>query len=299
MLQSVRLAAEAKRRFLEEIQEQEESGNDAPVQPRCARIALSLGPYGATLYPAQEFDGFYPPPFGPALSTSSRSNAFDTTDEGRAQERAAVDALTAFHLERLRVFAGNREVWDAVDFVAFETVPLRREITAIRNAVAQLQEAVGASKMKPWWISTVHPNGHYPEMRPGGGWVSTSEVVGTVLNGEGETVGASVSPWAFGINCTSLENLPALLEEAEGAARGFAERYGRRPWLAMYPNRGDVYIPETQSWKKMGREGELWARDFGDVVAETTKSGVWEGIVVGGCCKTGPDEIAGLKRHLA
>ena len=150
--------------------------------------------------------------------------------------------------------------------------------------------------MKPWWISTVHPDGHYPEMKPGGGWVSTTEVAEAVLFGEGDGTGAS--PWAFGINCTSLEFLPALLKDAEAVAERFFEQQGQRPWLAMYPNRGDVYIPETQSWRKVGREGELWAKDFGEIVRQYA-SGAWGGIVIGGCCKTGPDEIAGLKKHLA
>ncbi|KAH9940386.1 Homocysteine S-methyltransferase [Epithele typhae] len=291
MLESVRLALEARRRFLARG-----SGNNGARTP--PRVAISLGPYGATLYPAQEFDGFYPPPYGPgARDGADKTNAFPLdTDAGRAQEAAAVDALAAFHLERLVVFAGDAEVWGAVDYLAFETVPLVREVRAIRRAVARLYEMKPGLAAKPWWISTVHPDGHSPEKRADarGGWVTATEVAESVLLGDDED---EATPWAFGVNCTALESLPHILKDAGGVAKRFAELHGRQPWLVMHPNRGDVYIPETQSWKGTSREGTPWAKDVGDIGRVALQSGCWEGIVVGGCCKTGPDEIAGLKQH--
>ena len=304
MLEAVKLAIEAKRRYLRETGRNSrfDGGPSGKV-----KIALSLGPYGGTLSPAQEFDGFYPPPFGPAPSGTSKSNVFSDTEEGREQLNAAIEALTNFHYERLEVFAENKEVWDEIDFVAFETVPLRREITAIRLAVAKLQKAKGlepvglsgptqTNTMKRWWISTVYPSGHYPEMAPGGGWVAVAEVVEAALLGEDEQCSV---PWGFGINCTSTEFLPKLLQEARDVASRSWELHGARPWLVLYPNGGDIYNAETHSWQEKERKGESgWATQLCAAVMDSGRDGVWGGIAVGGCCKTGPDEIAELRNEL-
>ncbi|KAI0644690.1 Homocysteine S-methyltransferase [Trametes meyenii] len=297
MLKSVSLAKEAKQRFLEETAHPNGLGAAADV-----RIALSLGPFGATLSPAQEFDGFYPPPFGPDLSAAGeKTNAFADSQEGQTQEAVAIDALADFHYERLRIFAEDEETWAAVDFIAFETVPLRREVYAIRRAVARFQDTQdigglgtgGISKMKPWWISTDYPEGRYPEAKVGGGHFSASEVAGAVLqDGRGAVV------WAFGVNCTDLGFLPGILDEARSMATKYRERHGKRPWLVLYPNRGDVYEPETQTWRKGRQEGLQWAEAMGAIVSESLQNGFWEGVVAGGCCKTGPGEIARLAEAL-
>ena len=304
MLKSVNLAIEAKYRYLQETARSDHAHEGLS---RSVKIALSLGPYGGMLSPAQEFDGFYPPPFGPILpSDTARTNIFEDTEDGRREEVASVEALADFHYERLEVFAENKEVWDEIDFVAFETVPLRREIVGIRKAVAKLEKArnrklvgqlegLGAETMKPWWLSTVHPDGHYPEMKLGGGWVTLGDAAKAALLDEGDEMSI---PWGLGINCTRLEFLPRLVAEARDVAKRALEIHGVRPWLVLYPNGGDVYNPETHSWEAKGREGTGWAKDLWTMVAESRREGVWGGIVVGGCCKTGPDDIFELKNEL-
>ncbi|KAI0708944.1 Homocysteine S-methyltransferase [Cerioporus squamosus] len=297
MLKSVKLAVEAKRRYLEEQRNTKTSSQ----QLRSVMIALSLGPYGATLSPAQEFDGFYPPPFGPDLSrTSEKTNAF----EDEEKERASIEALAAFHLERLSVFADKPDIWDVVDFVAFETVPLRREITAIRTAVARLEAAKGwapfnvtreegCQRMKRWWISTIHPDGHYPETTVEGRKANAMEVAEAALLHRDKLP----NPWGFGINCTGIEFLPGLLQEVQGAAEKAAVG-GGKPWLVLYPNRGDVYDPKAQTWQKKGEEGTGWAREMHALVDAARKAQVWGGVIAGGCCKTGPHEINSLWQEL-
>ena len=275
---------------------------DSSQDPPSAMIALSLGPYGSTLSPAQEFDGFYPPPYGPDLSrTSEKTNAFANAED----EQAAIEALTTFHFERLKIFADVPDIWDALDFVAFETVPLRREITAIRRAVARLQTLKnwapsdksgneGTQQIKPWWISTVHPDGRYPEMTLEGRRASATEVAEAVLLHSDKLA----TPWGFGINCTGIEFLPDLLQEAKGVAEKAVVGRGK-PWLALYPNRGDVYDPKTQTWQAKSMEGNNWAQEMREVVDRAVKAHVWAGIIAGGCCKTGPNEIGCLSQELA
>jgi len=164
MSKCVRLADEARSRFGAERRETRSTESAAPEESDTAvKIALSLGPFGAGLSPAQEFVGYYSPPFGPRGYTpgGGNCNAFAKDDEGRRKEDEATAALAQFHFERLCVFADDEATWDVLDFIAFETVPLVREIRAIRMAMANLER--NAIKRKPWWISFVFPEGKFPE----------------------------------------------------------------------------------------------------------------------------------------
>ncbi|OCH91677.1 Homocysteine S-methyltransferase [Obba rivulosa] len=288
MRKAVQLAAEARRRYQEELAQ-------AAAPSRAVRIALSLGPYGATLSPAQEFDGFYPPPFGPKAYTSSGENwnAILDTEE----ERASIDALTAFHLERLRVFAEDTEVWNTIDFVAFETVPLLREVKAVRRAVALLQNEMGAW-LRPWWITTVYSDGQFPEQgQPGGDKISVQRVVEAALCDD-LSLPAALPP-GLGINCTNVTHLTTVLYAMTHAVQAICATGRLAPFLVLYPNRGDVFDPETQLWHHAGAEqkGEEWAARFWHAVTPILRRRVWHGAILGGCCKTGPDEIAALSNQ--
>ncbi|EGO00419.1 hypothetical protein SERLA73DRAFT_181000 [Serpula lacrymans var. lacrymans S7.3] len=296
MRKSVEVAREAKRRFCDQ---------NRNVLPGDIRIALSLGPFGATLYPAQEFDGFYPPPYGPKAFSSSGQNE-NVFGDDVAQRESSIDALAHFHSERLQVFTSDRECWDAVDCIAFETVPLAREVKAIRRAMGMLGGAVADNgEWKPWWISTVFPGGHYPERKtPGGEYLSASEVLNAVLGEEndgriGEVVRQPLTlPSGIGINCTGIEFLPDLLSDFERALNNAEEkaRLGGRPWLVLYPNGGDVYDPVSRTWRGSNetQKGRVWGEQLGQIVDSARGNGTWGGILVGGCCRTGPAEIRAL-----
>ncbi|KAJ7467037.1 Homocysteine S-methyltransferase [Mycena latifolia] len=291
MTKCVGLAAKARLRFCDERRGANALGPDGAA----VKIALSLGPFGAGLTPAQEFDGFYPPPFGPRGYTpgGGNCNAFGQDDEGRASEEAATAALAQFHFERLCAFADDAEAWDAVDFIAFETVPLVREIRAIRMAMAAL-EARRVGIRKPWWISFVFPEGKFPESVPVGegdsGKVEVRSVVSAALEGLDLPC-----PSALGINCTATDVIPRVLAHMEAAVHEFAAHEQDRPWLVMYPNGGDVYDPVSQTWVVQDKGG-VWAEQLAEIVAETQSRDVWAGVVAGGCCRTGPEDIALLSK---
>ena len=88
-------------------------------------IALSLGAYGATMRPSQEYTGDYPPTL-----------------------MADTLGLSDWHAERLTVFTESQQTWDAIDLVAFETVPLLNEIYAIRRSMAKV---VKGEERRKWW----------------------------------------------------------------------------------------------------------------------------------------------------
>ena len=292
MRKSVSLAIQAKSRYLEE--RSDISSNDI-------KIALSLGPFGATVSPAQEFDGYYPPPYGPKgydqVNINDNWNFFENEDN----EFKATEALKDFHFERLKIFTENKEVWDGIDFIAFETVPLRREIKAIRWAMRNIDEELGMKKL--WWISTVHSGGNFPEEKSGNrGNVTMEEVVQALLDTKQiKGLGDLPVPTGLGINCTSMEFIPRLFRELSEAVRDVRIVSGgtRNPWLVVYPNGGKLWNPITRTWHDKNYAGgeevrRTWASQLGEEVQSISKEGFWSGIIVGGCCKTGPSDIAEL-----
>lgn len=315
MLKSVALAHEARTRFCKEAE-------TAAVQKDIA-IALSLGPFGASLSPAQEFDGFYPPPYGPKgyTPTGDNLNSFGTKDQVDADilkkqvemETTSIEMLADFHLERLHAFADDPKVWGMIDCVAFETVPLAREVRAIKKAVTRLQielEKLGGSgAMKPWWVSLVFPEGRFPETRyPGGPNLPVWDVISAALDREleehGKDTRTTLLPTGLGINCTQICFFPEIIEEMGKIVDRYWKEGVDKPWLVIYPNGGDVYDPVTQTWRpaeyQVNTTDSTWADGLGKIINDIREQqdSTWGGIVAGGCCRTGPDEIRALAKKL-
>jgi homocysteine S-methyltransferase len=95
-------------------------------------VALSLGAYGATMSPSQEYTGKYP------------------------KEFSDVKGLYKFHLDRITCFAEDETTWSNVDLVAFETLPRLAEVEAVRMVMEAIQTTTAS---KDFWISCVFPNG--------------------------------------------------------------------------------------------------------------------------------------------
>ncbi|TFK74257.1 Homocysteine S-methyltransferase [Pluteus cervinus] len=346
------------------------------------RIALSLGPFGAMLSPAQEFDGFYPPPYGPkgysgneGASTEPEGvnvNSFldvqiedadhdDGGKEGRQLdpkhqrqlelETASIEALTQFHFERLMVFVDDVETWKAIDIIAFETVPLVREVKAIRRAMGMVHQVIrerakrrkgigeevdrdadaGMEDLgwKPWWISLVFPNGKFPEFdlrQEEQGHVrihlSVADIVHAAWNWveEDKPIWGTPStdrmnattpiPNGLGINCTKLEEIPGIVKEIQRVGKWPIQDdensvgESQRPWLVIYPNGGDSYDPISQNWieddseSKRGGSPEEWSRTLSKLGRDVLKDGFWGGVILGGCCRTGPSHIRELRKAL-
>lgn len=284
MIQSVALAVKARHQFLS-------------ARPVC--IALSLGPFGATLSPAQEFDGFYPPPFGPRAYNQQAAANVNSFDSGaRHLEEDSIEALAQFHFERLIVFLDDVDTWNTIDCIAFETVPLFREIRAIRRAMLWLQEEIDQrqSSSKAWWISLVFPGGLFPETGSGHDR-SAKAVVAIAFEVSNWKEKPLPSPDGLGINCTTLEYLPTLTADMTNAIQQLS--LANPPWLVIYPNGGDVYDNITQTWiKDREQSSEDWGSDLLAIVAEAKSKGSWGGVIVGGCCRTTPLEIKILNKGL-
>lgn len=196
---------------------------------RKGTVALSLGPYGATMIPGQEYSGHY--------------------DE----EHGEIEALAAWHLNRLRVFQPDgtgsdsvqgrkHECWNDVDVVAFETIPMLKEVRVVR----QVMGSIGQSGSKPFWIACVFP-GESCRMPDG---TDIQELVKTMLGtSDGEAV-----PSSIGLNCTKITKVDKLIALFEAAVtRLFEEGLIKRwPGLVLYPDGtdGEVYNTATMKWEQ-------------------------------------------------
>jgi homocysteine S-methyltransferase len=149
-----------------------------------------------------------------------------------------------------------------VDILAFETIPTMREAAVLLDLLAES----GATA----WLSY--------QCRDGKTTAAGEPVAEAFALASGAT-----GVVAAGVNCGPPRHVPALLAAAAAAAPDVP--------LIAYPNRGDT-------WEAAAR---LWVANDGDrydprVVATWSMLGAtW----LGGCCGTGPAEIAELARSIA
>jgi homocysteine S-methyltransferase len=246
----------------------------------------------------------------------------------------AIEALAGFHLWRLRAVRSNDEAWDAVDYVAFETIPHLREVRAIKVAMARFFDDLlssppssstsssstgGSNKpLKGWWISLVFPNGaestqwgpnerHHqtqsllgPECPP----TEAAEILTVLLD---ETLGAV--PTGFGINCTRIDSYPSILSSIISNSKFASSEAGpdRRPvplTLVVYPNGGrlgDTFDGLTHRWVNDGKrraDGRniTWDEEVVEVVQKCR--GDWKDVIVGGCCRVYHPQIKTLREKV-
>ena len=182
-----------------------------------AKIALSLGPYGACMIPGQEYSG-----------------AYDA-------EHDSEDSLHQWHLNRLRLFLeADGDLLARVQYVAFETLPRLDEIRAVRRAIRDAGITV------PFWIACVFPR--EDDLLPDGSTVE--QVVRAAIS----PMDGGLSPWGIGINCTKIHKLSGLIEKFGASVTDTiaAGHIMTAPSLVLYPDgtNGEVYNTTTQVWER-------------------------------------------------
>ena len=166
--------------------------------------------------------------------------------------------------DRLRRFHAERfELLDAAgaDVLAVETVPNYREAVILDELLA------GCST--PAWISFACRDGH-----------SLSD--GTPLHDAVAIYADHPTAHALGINCTPPQFISSLIGEVRMAAP--------RKAIAVYPNSGETYNSRDNSWS-----GEVCDLDHDFDVTAWYAAGAK---LIGGCCRTGPDDIARIRERL-
>lgn len=188
------------------------------------KLALGVGPYGACMVPGQEYSGKY--------------------DEKHDDE----ESLFQWHLERLKLFTGVEGLVERAQYIAFETLPRKDEILAVRKAIhaAGIKTTVSETDEKRFWISCVFPG-------EGDGLPDGSTIEQAVEAMLDVREGAAL-PWGIGINCTKIHKLPALIEKFEKAITVLRSqgRIQASPALVLYPDgtNGEVYNTTTKKWEK-------------------------------------------------
>lgn len=185
-------------------------------------IALSLGAYGATMVPSQEYSGSY-----------------DAAHSTAAQ-------LGSWHRERLGIYRSDADTWKSLSYVAFETIPRVDEIAGVREAMHAINSDDSGTTPRPFWISCVFPDA---EMRLADG--TTVDMVVDAMLGAQE--GAD-TPYAIGLNCTKVSKVPALLALFEASVTNLVQTGEVAAWpaLVLYPDgtNGEVYNTITHEWDR-------------------------------------------------
>lgn len=166
--------------------------------------------------------------------------------------------------DRLRRFHAERlALLDAAgaDVLAVETIPQFREAEVLHELLA------GCST--PAWVAFSCRDGH-----------SLSD--GTPLRDVVALYAEHPTVMALGVNCTPPRFISSLIGEVKSAAPGKA--------IVVYPNSGETYESSNNSWS--GEACDL-DRDFN--VAAWSAAGAK---LIGGCCRTGPDDIARIGARL-
>ncbi|KAI1652628.1 Homocysteine S-methyltransferase [Daldinia decipiens] len=191
-----------------------------------AHIALSLGPYGATMVPSQEYGGKY-----------------DT-------EHDSLEKLVGWHRDRIRLFDQIDRIGSRIGFIAFETVPRLDEIKAIRKLFTRASPSGFNTPSLlhgniPFWVSCVFPGDRYT--LPDGSFVD--QVVDVLLSSDY----SDITPWGIGINCTKVAKVAELVNMYESAVSRLTStgKLKTQPSLVLYPDgtKGEVYDTTTKTWR--------------------------------------------------
>lgn len=182
--------------------------------------------------------------------------------------------LYDFHFKRISCFVDSPE-WKDIDLVAIETLPRVDEVRVARRMMQKITD-------KPYWISCVFPG--QDERLPDG--TEVDQLVQHLLQGERV-------PYAVGINCTKVHKIAGLIESFETAAQAHSLEL---PRLVIYPDGagGKVYDTTLQQWIGSDKNETPWDQQVHEIITEVQGRGRWQGIIVGGCCKTSPENIAKL-----
>ncbi|RMZ75685.1 hypothetical protein DV738_g5327, partial [Chaetothyriales sp. CBS 135597] len=222
-------------------------------------VALSLGPYGATMSPSTEYSGEYG-------STSGAD-------------------LVEFHRQRLGLFASDEATWARVDLLAFETLPRLDEIRAVRQVMRD-------APAKPSWLSCVFPGAETDSLPDGS---SIPEVVAAMLEGDQPPAAIGLNCTKIG----KVKNLILQFEDAiaqQGHDYPRLVIYPDGAGNQVYDTHLKQWVAAAQA---TGSEASRpWSSVMAEIVREVQQRGKWKSIIVGGCCKVSPTMIKDLHTEL-
>ncbi|TIB82420.1 Homocysteine S-methyltransferase [Wallemia mellicola] len=233
------------------------------------QLAYALGPFAVATADGAEYTGEYGVDY--SLTQGSLYN----------------ENLKQFHLGRLKVLNTQAKV----NILLFETVPLLSEVRAIRAAVEEYRAYVKTSV--PLYISLVFPDGSLPGSKiPSEGPSGIKDIIEAIFGGNSAEVAA------IGINCTKPHYLRRLVSDIVDHLSTY--KLNRKPKLMIYPDGGLVWDGKERVWRQpehAHHADSSWAETVANAASIVANDAFspFSGVIVGGCCKSGPKEIKQLR----
>jgi homocysteine S-methyltransferase len=180
----------------------------------------------------------------------------------------SIEQLKLWHLPKLEVLCSTLP-----DILAFETIPILSEVKAI---VSLINEGESSISSLPCWVSISCKS----STQLNGG--ESIEDVCRAIEDPSDTNGSTYDKIATGVNCTAPDHInDIILTLTENCHKN-------RP-IVVYPNRGDFWNAETNSYDDPVR----WTpEEFANASLQWYKSGA---SMLGGCCKTDPSFISAVR----
>ena len=166
-------------------------------------------------------------------------------------------------IEKLKDFHRERlELFatSGADFIAFETIPCIDEAIAIMDLINE------AGNSRAWVSFSCKDDEH----------LCSGEPLANAI----ELLNTCKKIMAVGVNCTAPEYIETLIKRAVSVTDKL---------IVVYPNKGEVWNPEQKCWISTA-DGH---RHFADDAKVWHEAGA---TIIGGCCRTGPDDIRSLKK---
>jgi homocysteine S-methyltransferase len=164
-----------------------------------------------------------------------------------------------YDLGESELFEFHRRRWEilcatAPDLLACETIPSRHEARALIRLLEQ------TAAIPAWFSFTCRDGFHISDGTPIADAIAPLDNCDQVV--------------AVGVNCVAARLIPGLIRQLRDASS--------KP-IVVYPNSGEAYDATARCW----RPGEE-AIEIGQECVEWHRLGAR---LIGGCCRTGPEEI--------
>jgi homocysteine S-methyltransferase len=148
------------------------------------------------------------------------------------------------------------------DLFACETIPSIREAEALKSVID------GNTDILAWMSFSCKDGAHISDDTPIRECVTMLEDCDRIF--------------AIGVNCTAPSHIPSLLNEIVQCKS--------KKTIIVYPNSGEQYDPHRKKWRSSQSPV-----DFSGLALEWYDAGAR---LIGGCCRTGPDHIAAIRKTL-
>lgn len=222
-------------------------------------IGASLGCYGAHLANGSEYTGNY--------------------------RDLDVSYLAKWHARKLSVLSAC-----PVDCIAFETIPIVRELQAITQAIDQQSGNITS------WVSLACQSS---KLLNGGEDIEAAcrkfedydpYTIPSHVNSEDNKIekewdGKNRDRIALGVNCTSPQYIEDILHT-------YRDHVAKHRVLVAYPNRGDHWCEDTDSYQI---DTGVSPSEFASLAVKWREAGA---SIIGGCCQTTPETIAAVGKAL-